>query len=256
MKRYELSRQKNIRDIGGLPGLDGKHIKYGHFFRGGAISKADKKDLKILKSFRLTDVVDFRGEEEFIHMPDVEIDGVTYHNFPAIEERVAKDDRNNEDGNLLWFVAKSKSGFEHMKQQYRNLINDHKSQTAYRNFFKILLENNRHVYYHCSQGKDRAGLASFFIETALGVDFETIKKDYLLSNEAMKEKVKVISTLLKNKPFYDENYHQTLLDVFAARLEYLESAIEEMNNNYGGPLNYIKDILCVDIDKFRKMYLE
>lgn len=256
MKRYELSRQKNIRDIGGLPGLNGKHIKYGHFFRGGALHRVKEEDVPILKSFHLTDVVDFRGEDEFIHQPDFVLEGVTYHNFPAIEERINKEDIKNDDGNLIWFVKEGVMGFEHMKAQYQNLITDKKSQIAYRNFFKVLMGENKTVYYHCSQGKDRAGLASYFIETILGVDFETIKEDYLLSNEAMVEKIDHILQDIKYKEFYNPTYHQSLIDVFSARIEYLEAAIQTINERYGDTLSYVRNVLGVDIEKFREMYLE
>ena len=256
MKKYELSRQKNIRDIGGLPGLDGKHIKYGHFFRGGAIHKVNEEDLKILRSFHLTDVVDFRGEDEFEAKPDFIIPGVKYHNFPAIEEKIKKEDVKHDDGNLIWFVKEGVKGLDHMKQQYKNLIRDEKSQRAYRNFFNILQQEDKVVYYHCSQGKDRAGLATFFIETILGVDYDLIVEDYLLSNVAMEKRVEKILEELKDKEYFNDFYRQSLIDVFAAKLEYIEGAIQVMNEEYGGPLNYIKTVLNVDIDKFREMYLE
>ena len=256
MKAYELSRQKNIRDIGGFEGFEGKHVKYGCFFRGGALAKVNDTDIEILKSFHLTDIVDFRGEEEFINAPDVHLEGVKYHNFAAIEERVAKEDKDDEDGNLIWFVRAGVSGLEHMKTQYRNLINDKKSQEAYKSFFKVLMQEGSTTYFHCSQGKDRAGLAAFFIEAALGVHFDDIRNDYLLSNVAMEEKLDRLIFGVKSKSFYNQDYHQSLLDVFSAKLEYLYCAIEELDQKYGGPLNYLKNILEVDIDKFREMYLE
>ena len=256
MKTYELSHQKNIRDLGGLVGFEGKTIKYNCFYRGGSLHKVNEEDIKILISFHLTDMVDFRGEDEFINQPDVKLIGVAYHNFPAIEERIKKEDVHNDDGNLLWFVSYGKSGFEHMKQQYKNLINDKKSQIAYRNFFKLLQKDNKAVYFHCSQGKDRAGLASYFIETILGVSGEDKIKDYLYSNIAMEKRVKKILSDIQYKSFYNEEYHQKLLDVFAAKIEYLQGALEEMENNYGGIMNYIKDVLEVDIDRFRELYLQ
>ena len=256
MKKYILSRQKNIRDLGGLPGMNGKHIKYGCFYRGGALHRVNDEDIEILKSMHITDIVDFRGDDEFINQPDVRLPGVTYHNFPAIQEKIKKEDTNHDDGNLLWFIKEGVNGFDHMKEQYINLIRDKKSQEAYRDFFKVLMNEGVSVYYHCSQGKDRAGLASYFIETILGVPEENKIEDYLLSNIAMGDRVAKIMIGLDNKSFYTEQYKRNLLDVFAAKMEYLDAAIEVMNNEYHGVLNYIKDVLDVDIDKFRKMYLE
>ena len=256
MKTFELSHQKNIRDLGGLPGFNGKKIKFGRFYRGGSLHNVNEEDISIIKSMNLTDVVDYRGEDEFIDKPDYRIDGINYINLPVIEEKLKPEDIKKEDGNLLWFIEKGAKGFEHLKQQYASMVTSPKSQKAYREFFKLLQEPNRSVYFHCSQGKDRTGLAAFYIETILGVDFSLIKEDYLLSNVAMEEKVDRILLSVKDKPFYDETYHQSLLDVFSAKIEYLNEAIKAMNELYGGPLNYIKNVLNVDIDKFRKMYLE
>lgn len=255
MKTYVLTYQKNIRDLGGLEGYNGKHIKFGKFYRGGALHRLTKEDAEVVSSFNLTDVVDFRGEEEFVYQPDYHFDGVEYHNFPAIEERIKKEDRKNDDGNLLWFVG-NKNGFEHLKMQYRDLISMKKSQLAYRNFFKLLLKDNRSVYFHCSQGKDRAGLASYLIETILGVSEEEKIRDYLYTNVAMETKIVEVDEQMSSKPFYNEQYRQSLIDVFSAKEEYLEEAKDEMIKISGSILNYIKDILEVDIDKFREMYLE
>ena len=256
MKKYELSHQKNIRDLGGLIGHEGKTIKYGRIFRGGALTKLTQEDIEVLETFHLTDVVDFRGNDEFYYNPDYVLMGVTYHSFPAIEERVNVEDRKKDDGNLLWFVTDNTSGFEHLKRQYRDLITMKKSQAAYRNFFKVLLNEDRTVYYHCSQGKDRAGLASFFIEIALGVSMDVALDDYMYSQVAMDKKIDGLIKNVMDKPFYNEEYRQSLIDVFSVKLEYIHAAIEEMNKLAGSPLGYVKDILEVDIDKLRKIYLE
>ena len=256
MKRYELSRQKNIRDLGGLVGYNGLTIKYGRIYRGGSLHKVNEDDVKVIDSFHLTDIVDFRGEDEFIYQPDYPFNGVTRHSFPAIEEIIKKEDRKKDDGNLLWFVGDHTSGFEHMKIQYANLVKMEKSLNAYRNLFRLLEQDNKVIYYHCSQGKDRAGLASYFIESVLGVSEEDKIKDYLLSNEAMEKRVDVIIEELKEKSFFDETYRQSLLDVFAAKLDYLNSALSVINELHGGLDNFLRNVLFIDVTKMREMYLE
>lgn len=257
MRKYILSHQKNIRDLGGLVGYQGKTIKYGRLFRGGAFGKVNDEDIEILKSFHLTDVVDFRGDEEFFNHPDYHLEGVRYHNFPAIQEKIKKEDRHLEDGNLIWFVRQEEeTGFEHLKIQYRELITVEKSREAYRNFFEIVMQENRSIYYHCSQGKDRAGLASFLLEIGLGVSMEDAIDDYLLTNVAMEERIKKILEDIKSKPFYNERYHQSIIDVFSARMEYLNESIKTMNEEYGGILQYMEKGLGVDIAKLRSLYLE
>ena len=255
MKTYLLKYQKNIRDLGGLKGFNGKTVKYGRLYRGGALSQVAKEDIPILESFHLTDIVDFRGKDEFINNPDYRLDGVKYHSLPTIKETVKPEDRKVQDGNLLWFIDDTNKGFEHLLNQYVLLIKEEMSQKAYKEFFKILLHSNRTTYFHCSQGKDRGGLAAFFIEYALGVDMDQIMDDYLYSNIAMDMRVDNLIEYVKDKPFYNEGYRQSLLAVFSAKREYLEAAIKAMDE-YGGPLEYIKNILDVDVDKLRELYLE
>ena len=62
--------------------------------------------------------------------------------------------------------------------------------------------------------------------------------------------------MVKDKPFYNPMYHQSLLDVFSAKKEYLYEAIDLLNNKYGGVISYLENVLNVDIKAFQKLYLE
>ena len=256
MREYKLHYQKNIRDLGGLIGYQGKKVKFGRIFRGGFLDRVAPEDVPILESFKLTDIVDFRGKEEFENRPDYVLKGVTYHNFPVIQEKVNKEDLHNEDGNLLWFIKDNRPGHDHMMEVYQETVTTPRGIEAYKNFFKVLLEDNRVTYFHCSQGKDRAGIAAFLIEMALGVDLEVAKEDYLRSNLAMEHRVEMLIEQVKNKPFYDEKYKKSMYDVFSAKIEYLEATIAIINEKYGSILDYLKNVLEVDIDRLRKLYLE
>lgn len=259
MKCYELSHQKNIRDLGGLVGYKGMKVKPGRLFRGGYFSKVDEEDLKIIRSFHLTDIVDFRGEREFKERPDPKLEGVVLHNFSALIENIDKNDVKlvKEDANLLWFVGKDKTGKQHMIETYTQTVLSDIGKNAYKKFFKLLCDrDDRVVYFHCSQGKDRAGLAAFYLEIALGVSLEDAKKDYLLTNVAMEERIKKLTKIVENQPFYNEKYQKSLVDVFSAREEYLDTAIKTINEKYGSVLDYIVNQLEVDIDRLRKIYLE
>lgn len=256
MKTYELSVQKNIRDLGGLKGFNDQTVKFNRLYRGGAFPRVNEEDIKILESFHLTDVIDFRGKEEFTYKPDYKLKGVNYHNFPAIEEKIKKEDRSNDDGNLLWFVGYNQTGFEHLLFQYKNLVTNKKGIKAYKDFFKIVQEDNHVIYFHCSQGKDRAGLAAFFIEMALGVSMEEAEYDYLLTNIAMEKRTEALLRSVEYKDYYNEQYKQSLLDVFSAKLDYLHATIEEINKNYGNMETFLTNVLDIDIEKMRKLYLE
>lgn len=257
IKIYELSHQKNIRDLGGLKGANGKTIKYGRIYRGGALEKVNEEDVKVIKSFNLTDIVDFRSKGEFIHHPDLKLDNVRYHNFTTFDHEHKKEDIQHDDGNLLWFMNKGDTGFMHLSRTYRELVDTEEGQAAYRNLFKIIMaDGNPVVYFHCSQGKDRVGVGAYLIESALGVDMETIKEDYLYSNVAMEKRKDCLVNSVKDRPFFNEQYKKDLLEVFSAKLEYLQEAIDIIDSKYGGVMSYLENVLNVDVKKMRELFLE
>ena len=257
MRVYELSKQKNIRDLGGLKGYDGKTIKYGRLFRGGSLDRVTSEDVKILETLHITDIVDFRSKDEFIYRPDYYFQDVKYHNFTTFEHEHKKEDIAHDDGNLLWFMNQGDTGFKHLVRTYKELVDTEEGQQAFANLFKVIMKDDKRVvYFHCSQGKDRVGVAAYLLESALGVDEDTIIKDYLFSNVAMEKRRDALLEGVKDRPFYNEQYKKDLLEVFSAKIEYLEEAIDTINSKYGGVISYLKNVLKVDIDKLRQMYLE
>ena len=257
MKEYVLSFQKNIRDLGGLVGYQGKKVKNNRLIRGGFLEKITPEDAKILKSLNLTDIIDFRSSSEFVNRPDYRLENVKYHNFPPLDEKWKEEDKDMSDGNLLWFVDEGNSGFDHMIKTYRDVLSTERGVKAYRDFFKLLLSKEDGVFYfHCSQGKDRAGLAAAMLELALGVDLEVIKEDYLRSNVAMEIRFSYLVDKVKDRPYFNEEYLQSMHDVFTANILFLEEGFKTMTKLAGSPLEYIKNVLNVDIEKLRQMYLE
>ena len=257
MKPYELSFQKNIRDLGGFVTSNGSKVKYGKIFRGGLLAKLTFDDEIIVKSFGLTDIIDFRSQPEFLKRPDLKMCNANYHNFPAMEDKSNKEDEHLADGNLIWFVKPDSSGFDHMVKTYEDLVTSEAGRSAFRNMFKLMLDKPYgSFYFHCSQGKDRAGLAAFYILLALGVSEQDAREDYLYTNHAMKVRTAYLINELKDRPYFNEQYKQNLIDVFMAKSEYLDAAIAKMKEMRGSILNYIKYELNVDIDRLRQFYLE
>ena len=227
------------------------------FIEAVFLGKVSEEDIQIIDSLHLTDIIDFRGSHEFNHRPDYPFEGVNFINLPTMKEDIKKEKSKSEDSNLLWFIDEGVSGFDHMHNLYPDLLLDEVAINALRKFFRILIDNPDHVFYfHCSQGKDRAGLVAYVLEIALGVSKEDAREDYLLSNEAMAIRTQYHIDELKDEPFYDETYEKSLRDVFSAKEEYLDHALEAVDKKYGSMENYITQVLCVDVEKLRNLYLE
>ena len=68
---------ENARELGGLVMQDGRTIRAGRLVRSGELSAASDRDVSVLKErFALSDVFDFRFEQERSRKPDREMDDV------------------------------------------------------------------------------------------------------------------------------------------------------------------------------------
>ena len=257
MKVLNLTYTFNTRELGGLKTKDGKTIKHNHLIRSGLLKRLSLEDIELLKSHNLKVVIDFRSEQEFINKPDVRIDNVKYLNFPALKHDVSKNkDNKHSDSNLLQLVDKETGGMKMLLKTYHELVTSDEGIKAYQNFFKTLIEEEGAILWHCSQGKDRAGLAAFFLEYMLGVPMEECIKDYLYTNIAMELKIKQLTPIVLNQSNNDRTLLPHLKDVFTAKIEYLNEAINTINSTYGSIDNFIINILKVDVNRLKDKYLE
>ena len=257
MEVLNLKYTHNTRDLGGLKTSDGKEIKSNLLIRSGVLKKLSSDDIELLKSHNLKVVIDFRSEDEFINRPDVRIDGVTYLNFPALKPHnlPKTKDSNNTDNNLLQLVDKENGGMKLLLNTYKELVTSEEGVRAYQNFFKTLIDQDGAFLWHCSQGKDRAGLAAFFLEYALGVSLQDCIDDYLYTNIAMEKKIKQLTPLVLKMSNYDRSLLPILRDVFEAKLEYLNTALDTITSTYGSLDNFLINTLKIDIGSLRNKFL-
>lgn len=222
----------NFRDLGGLPGKDGKRLLWGRLFRSDDMQNLTECDLEYLASIPLATVVDFRTDYEVKLGPDKLPATVSTHFRCPIEPgKIAPE--------LLVSKPTQKQAQEIMKAVYRALVTEDTLIGLYRDFFALVQEERRlPLLFHCSAGKDRTGLAAALILLALGVDESVIMHDYMQS-----------ATHLDGK--YDGD--SPLYTVLPA---YLEAALEQMYSSYGSPQNYLTERLNVDLEKMRALFLD
>ena len=88
------------------------------------------------------------------------------------------------------------------------------------------------------------------------MDLDVAIEDYLKSNKAMVVRLEYLLNLVKDRPYFNEKYEQSMRDVFSAKKEYLQASIDEMVKMHGSINGYIEKELHVDINRLREMYLE
>lgn len=257
-----LEKGVNFRELGGYKTTDGKTVKYHKVLRSAGLADLTDNDLQFLKDYGLKIDVDFRSKAETTKKPDKYPAGVRYVWAPVFKEDETKSSEVQSKGYIPEIDGDPTNGYAHMVQVYRDVITDESSKAAYRKFFTQLLLNKNEgetLIFHCSAGKDRTGMGAVFLLSALGVPFETIKEDYLLTNVASKEFVDDLVADLKAKGYTDPDLVNSIRDLMTVHYNYLATAIKTIDKMYGGMDKYIKNELkltSTEITSLKKIYLE
>jgi protein-tyrosine phosphatase len=217
----------NARDIGGYKTVEGKTVKWGKVFRTGSLNTLTSSDTEYLENIGIKTVVDFRYESERNSAPDANL--VTVINRFNIPIQTA---------------PTTATGKDVLIEANKLFVTDF--QAEYKGFFAALMnENNPPLLFHCSAGKDRAGFAAAMFLSALGVDKETVIKDYLLSAVYRAELIE------QGTKLYPE-----LAPLLTVYREYIEAAFDTIDKEYGSVENYLREQLDVDLGLMRVIYTE
>ena len=227
----------NFRDLGGLITMDNKQIQPDLLIRTDELSNLTTKDLELLAAKNVKTIVDFRTSEE----RKTSIDKVP----STCENQIHMDIMAANMNAFMEKIQNGNSDFKTMMTEfYSDLVTCSVGIKEFKRFFSIL-QNPKHtsVVYHCTAGKDRTGIATALILSALNVDFNTIEEDYLLSNQFLSKKY---AHYLEEKP--------SLADIFLVKEEYLHHAFETIQLKYYSVEDFLTDILYVDLDLMKCIY--
>lgn len=266
IQRIPLQGLKNTRDLGGFKTTDGRRIKFGRLIRSGELFRATAADIDVLvHEHGLCKIVDFRTEAERHQNPDPEIRGVEYIVNPIVREEtlgITREKKGVPDGVKQMAALVCSGSFDakaYMAGIYKKAVSDEYSRAQYRKFFDILCENEKgSVLWHCSAGKDRVGVGTALLLTALGVSEDIIVEDYMKVNEFVADDIgQMISAILKD----DSNpvHREHLRTMFMVDASYIESVFETLDCQWGGRKVFLEQEMGLDaakLQKLRENYLE
>lgn len=241
---------QNVRDLGGYWTNNGSQVKWRQLYRGSRLSKLTQRDLRFLKRRKVAEIVDFRSAVERRNEPDIVPKGAKDIILTVLGRDTTHSTQSAEE------LAKASSqpdyGYHEMIRTYHRMIADDFSQKAYTKFFDLLLKKDpeQSLLFHCTEGKDRTGLATALFYTALGVDTDTIYKDYLLTNDILRER---LDQRLEKASKYgasqaDLDNIESFMSVDA---DYLSEAFSTMADLSGDPENYLAEYLHLDDSKIQ-----
>lgn len=194
---------ENARELGGLVMTDGRTVKQGLLLRCGNLSMASEADLQRLKDdYHLSLVVDFRTSFERNVQPDRIMEGVERLEIstlpPEMEFPVSKQKVDDLDA-TIFKLAFTSIGKDIAMDLYPSIVTCERSQRYYGCFLDAVLEAKGSVLWHCTQGKDRAGIGAALLLAALGADEETLVADFERSNVSYAAQIDSVGKKVKEK---------------------------------------------------------
>lgn len=247
--KLPLDTIENCRDLGGIPTEGNRRIKPGLLFRSADLHAASDADLERLRNAGLGNGDEVGGERINAYPVGAVID------LRTLPERHGKPDRLLANWKLyetpVFYEAQvAKSQIEGMFAKpgtfmaalYPAMAEDDSAKACWGKLFSLVAGHPGAYLWHCTQGKDRTGIAAALIEAALGADTDTIRADYLQTNLYMAQDTpKVVETLEAALP------GRASLDIeqfLVAAPQYFDSFLEA-TERYGGLLGYVQQALGV-----------
>ena len=213
----------NARDLGGLTTTGGETIREGLLLRAANLSQATEADLAKLRwDYRLSSIIDLRTAEDKTSSP---------FSLPD------------------------------MVSLYRTMIVAEPCRAALHEVLTAIFTHDFEkgaVLWHCTAGKDRCGIVSSLVLSALGVSREEIMHDYAVNADEFIVQADALyrRALRCGRP---EPVAAAARDVFLALPKYLESAFRAIDEDYGSSESYLTRGLLIPkslLDEFRNKMLE
>lgn len=160
----------NIRDLGGLPAGEGRRTRAGVVFRSDAPKAGDRAPEGVAQwpphtVIDLREPVELGGEDHPLSKV------TTVCRLPLLEDVREAD------------VAGEDSGDHELTRLYLGILNGAAKKLV--EAFRTVLNSDGPVLVHCAAGKDRTGVVSAMLLSAVGVPEDEIIADYQRTSENM-----------------------------------------------------------------------
>lgn len=261
-RHIPLEGQTNFRDIGGYKTVDGRTVKWGQVYRTGELPRLTDEDVAILKKLDIRMVHNFLLDEEIAERGE--------DRLPDTSQLVKNPIKTSADDLVLAVVEARKTGDfslippELNKDVHRILALEGREE--YAAMIRALSDpENRPFAYHCSHGVHRTGTATAILLSALGVPWENVREDYLLSNtyraEENEKRIKELTSEAAITLGITEKDVDTtnIVAFYLLQGDYIDGTLEVIDQEYGTMDNYLKTGLGLsreEIDVLREQLLE
>lgn len=262
-RHVALEGQPNFRDLGGYRTIDGRTVKWGQVYRSGELPRLSDDDLAKVDKLEINTVVSFLTDEEVeARGPDRLPDGTAEAPLPMSAGDLG-------DLAAVVVTARKTGDFSAVPADinpdlHRRLMVE--AREHYASLLRKIAEPaNRPLVFHCSHGVHRTGTAAAILLSTLGVPWETVREDYLLSNTYRRDEIEHRLAQLRdlhaaNTGIAPEEVDTTNMEAFyMLQGAYIDAALEQAVEDYGSMEAYVRDGLGIsdeEVERLRGELLE
>jgi len=233
MAWIDLEGAVNVRDVGGMPTVDGGETVYRRLLRSENLQELTEEDIALLvDEIGVTTVVDLRSTRELMTegpAPLDAVDGVQHAHHPVLKEFL--DASDTVAAALLLTVQQEDSERypdDLMTGHYLGYLENRPEEVV--GALRSIITAPGAAIVHCAAGKDRTGVVVALALTIAGVEPEVIVADYAATNERLEA---IIERLGRSK-MYGRDVTSRPVRAHAARAETMTAFLEQLDARYGG----------------------
>ena len=235
----------NLRDLGGLPTIDGGAIAPGRLLRSDNLQSLTDADVADLLARGLTDVVDLRSDYEAemegpgplaqhpeVSLPQLSLFREWREGVGEAKPGVAAEEERPEalpEEALPWVdLEPSVEIGNEVASHYLSYLMDRPDSVVAA--LRVIAEAPGATLVHCAAGKDRTGTIVALALTLVGADRAAITADYAASSERMQ----AIVDRLMTSATYADNLRNRPLSSHLVHAETMGALLDHLDAQYGG----------------------
>lgn len=245
----------NCRDLGGLQTEDGRVIREGMLLRSANLAGATVQDIRDLTEvLHLAKIVDLRNTVEQSELMDAEIPGAVHVDNPVLEEEQAGITHEKDQKPIY-------ERYPPMAEMYSAFITKPDMAANISRAVRRILTHDYSegpVLWHCFGGKDRCGMVAALVLDILGVPYETIREDYMMTNITAADTAKETYERILQRGG-SEREARFMYEASIASEDYIDRGFKALDEHYGNAENFIREVAGApdsEFTRFRECILE